>query len=399
MAVPYNALPIETHLAMVTAQEAQIPVILSAAQMWTEVRAWITAAETELHTKSAQMMPHWPDDVGRALEEKVQATLASLKMWGERIDLSNVIPLLGTLAGAISPVAATVASLSASYAAAMSNPYSAPSAIAFQQSSGAAMTALGVQIDLVILATAAASGVGNPSELIRGQDAVEGVADGAQTAAGAATQAAGSDPMAMVGQIGGQVAQVASTATQAASGLISSVGLGDLLAGQNGSGSSSMPGVLTGAGGPSLAGLVPTGPEMAVNPVASAGGGSTPGMPIGLGGLAGGGSGSTVQQMASPVAGTKVPGTEGAPTLQSAVLSPTSSGTGSAGGMAPMMPPHGVGAGGSTGTIRPGSGDKPAGGSPNAAPAKRAHGVPAELRGRSVNSDPTVNRSRRAVVS
>jgi hypothetical protein len=380
MAVPYNALPIETHVAMITAQEAQIPVILSAAEMWTEVRAWIAAAETELHTKTAQMMPHWPDDVGLTLERKIQTTLASLRMWGERIDASNVIPLLGTLAGAIPAVGATVASMSASYAAAMSNPYSAPSAIAFQQASGSAMTALGAQIDLVILATAAASGVGNPSDLIRGQDAVEAAADGATQAA------SGGDPMSQIGQIGSQVAQVASTVTQAGSSLISAVGAGDLLSGQNG-----LPGVL---GGPALAGLAPTAPEMVANPVAPAGGGGTPGMPMGLGGLAGAASGSSVQQAASPVAGTKVAGAEGAPTLQSAVLSPSSAGTGGTGGMAPMMSPHGVGHGtSSAGTIRPGTGDKPAGRAGNAAPRTRAHGVPGELRGRSVQDDPTLRRT------
>ncbi|GAA0219086.1 hypothetical protein GCM10010492_16250 [Saccharothrix mutabilis subsp. mutabilis] len=166
MAVPYNALPIEAHVAMITAEQANVPVLADAARMWTEVRTWIESARVELHTRAQDLAPHWTDEAGRAMEEKFQRSDAELKMWGERIDASRVTETLTTLAAAIPETLQTVTALYEGYLAALSNPFTAGLAVAFQQAAGTRMTALGGQFDMSMLTVCAASGIKSPGDVL-----------------------------------------------------------------------------------------------------------------------------------------------------------------------------------------------------------------------------------------
>ncbi|XVV02632.1 hypothetical protein ACQPW3_35560 [Actinosynnema sp. CA-248983] len=166
MAVPYNALPIEAHVAMITAEQANVPVLTDAARMWTEVRTWIESARVELHTRAQDLAPHWTDEAGREMEEKFQRSDAELKMWGERIDASKVSETLTTLAAAIPETLQTVSALYEGYLAAISNPFTAGLAVAFQQAAGTRMTALGGQFDMSMLTVCAASGIKSPGDVL-----------------------------------------------------------------------------------------------------------------------------------------------------------------------------------------------------------------------------------------
>ncbi|MFI9815354.1 hypothetical protein [Saccharothrix variisporea] len=166
MAVPYNALPIEAHVAMITAEQANVPVLVDAARMWTEVRTWIESARVELHTRAQDLAPSWTDQAGRELEEKFQRSDAELKMWGERIDASRVSETLTTLAAAIPETMQTVSALYEGYLAAISNPFTAGLAVAFQQAAGTRMTALGGQFDMSMLTVCSAAGIKSPGDVL-----------------------------------------------------------------------------------------------------------------------------------------------------------------------------------------------------------------------------------------
>lgn len=375
MPVVYNGLPIEMHVAMSTAELANVPVLMDAAKMWTEVRAWIESARVELHTKAHNLMPHWQDDVGRELEEKFQRTLAELQMWGERIDASQVTGTLTTLASAIPPAQQTVQGLYESYVAALSNPYTAGSAPAFQQASGAAMTALGGQFDMSMLNVATAAGIKSPADLVSGSE----------------RGAAGSSP---------DAASAIEAATQAMTALQSLTSAGSELADMVGGGGLGDPGGPHGlegrSGGPSLAGLTPD-----LSPVASAlpanavpGVGGAPlsgGAPVPMGtlGASGLGGGAGLSPLAKPVA-KRAPDRAGAE-VRPGTLSPSgANGTASPGMMPPpMMPPH-AGNHTTAGTLRPGAAEQPTVRSHKAhRAADGTEGVPTELRGRSGTGDPT----------
>ncbi|QUQ67161.1 hypothetical protein [Kutzneria sp. CA-103260] len=166
--IPYNLLPIETHLAMITAELANVPVLQEAARMWTEARGWMDTAQAELRTRTGNLTPEWTDDAGRALSEKLQRSQAELQMWGERIDTSAVSANLTTLASAIPEAHAEVSGLYQAYLAAIANPLTAGAAVAIQQASGARMSALGAQFDSSMLTVCAAAGAANPAELVPG---------------------------------------------------------------------------------------------------------------------------------------------------------------------------------------------------------------------------------------
>ena len=378
MAVPYNFLPIEMHVAMSTAELANVPVLMDAAKMWTEVRAWIESARVELHTKAHNLTPHWKDDVGRALEEKFQRSLAELKMWGERIDASQVVGTLTTLASAIPQAHQTVLGLHQSYVAALSNPFTAPSAPAFQQASGAAMTALGGQFDMSMLKVCTAAGIKSPADLIPGS---EGGAAGSSADAASAIEAA----------------------TQAMTALQSLSSAGSELANMAGGGGPGGPGDLGGpngleglSGGPSLAGLIPDlGPVVSAlpaNAVPGAGGAPLSGgapVPMGTLGVSGLGGGAGLSPLAKPVA-KRAPSTAGAE-VRPGTLSPSgANGTASPGSMPPPMMPPQAGNHTTAGTLRPGAAEHPTGRSRKAhRAAEGTEGVPTELRGRSGTGDPT----------
>ncbi|WP_436501618.1 hypothetical protein [Actinokineospora sp. HUAS TT18] len=345
--IPYGAIPIEAHLAMISAEQANVPVLADAARMWTEVRAWIEQARLELHTRAYELLPQWPDEAGREFEGKVERTLAELQMWGQRIDASQVIETLTTLSTAIPPVFQAVTGLYQGYMAALSNPFTAPAAPGFQQAAGAAMTALGAHFDGAMLKVCTAAGIQSPADVIPDFNAED-----------AAT-----------------ALDTAKDALSSLSSLTSAMGTGaDMLTG----------------GGPSLAGLTPvaptTGAELSgVNNL------------TGLGGAGGGGgigavgsrwpvaTGLTAARP-TPAVGARPTVAGGTPLARSAGTAASRAGTGS-----PMMPPMAGGAG-AAGRPKQANDDRSRNRARKAKPQPTPHGVPANLRGRSGKSDPTLNR-------
>ncbi|WP_433269060.1 hypothetical protein ACQPZF_05900 [Actinosynnema sp. CS-041913] len=343
MAVPYNVIPIETHLAMIAAEQANVPVLVDAAKMWTEVRTWIESARVELHTRAHNLAPHWRDEAGRELEEKFQRSDAELKMWGERIDGAQVVETLTTLATAIPQAFQTVTGLYQAYLAAISNPFTAAAAPGFQQASGTQLTALGAQFDMSMLKVCAAAGIKSPGDVL---PEVEETGTPAET-------------------------MEAATATMGAlsslQGLASAAGAGSNLP---------MPEIpdLPTTDGPSLAGVTSTLPP----PVTGAGFHPT--------GLPGGGGLPALSGPPVPMALPGTPGSTGGAGLPPARPAPSkqaatrATATGAA--MIPPMvpPPHATG-----GTPRPTSAPEHRAG--NSRTTRRAvngtDGVPSALRGRS----------------
>lgn len=342
MAVPYNALPIEAHVAMITAEQANVPVLADAARMWTEVRAWIESARVELHTRAQDLAPSWTDQAGREMEEKFQRSDAELKMWGERIDASRVSETLTTLAAAIPETMQTVSALYEGYLAAISNPFTAGLAIAFQQAAGTRMTALGGQFDMSMLTVCAASGIKSPGDVLPELPTVsKDDVEAATAVLGAATSLQG----------------LASSAAGAA-GSLPDVSLPDL------------PG-----GDLSLAGVT-TAP-------------APPALPSG--GLPGAGGAPTLS--GGPLLGVPATATTGLPLARPAGKrpEPTSQGvnpgkaTGASPAIPPMMPPHG----GQNSTLRPSTTDSRANRSRTTRrSAEATDGVPETLRGRSGDTTP-----------
>jgi hypothetical protein len=369
--IPYNLLPIEMHMAMITAEQANVPVLIDAAKMWTEVRGWIESATTELNTRVGELSPHWTDEAGRAHEEKAQRSLAELKMWGERIDAAQPVETLTTLASAIPEALQTVTGFYESYVAAISNPFTAWAALGFQQAAGTRMTALGAQFDMSMFKVVAASGIQSPGDLMPSPK------EGAPVE--------GNSPADFI-----KAAEAGMSALTELEGLAESVGVG----GSSGA-DLSLPdpsGLLdqTGSSGLSLAGMAPT--LTAPSPLSGASlGGLAPGsgmppVPMGtLGAFGAAGGMAGIPTVAKPVAGKR------APTLASEVQPGTATpaaakSAGSA--MPPMMPPQG--GQGTAGTLRPGSSEHPTGrsGGGRRPAAAGADGVPTKLRGRSGTSNP-----------
>ena len=355
MAVPYSAIPIEAHMAMISAEQASVPVLADAARMWTEVRAWIEAARVELRNRMQNLSPHWQDDAGRAMEEKVQRTDAELAMWAQRIDGAHVVETLTTLSAAIPPTFQAVSTLYEGYLAALANPLTAPSAPAFQQAAGAQMTALGAQFDMSMLKVCAAAGIASPGDVLPKAEA----------------PAKGNSPQDVM-----SAAEATMGALTELEGLASDVV--DLGASSGGAG---------GSGGPSLAGLAPSVPGAGAIPGVPAGAvpgsgappASGPPVPTGWLGTPGVAGGSAVP-IAKTVAGKRTPGV--APEIRPGA--PEAAGPKPAGaGMAP--PPMPLGAGhGAPGTLRPGSSEHPTGRSPGGPRvADGTEGVPEALRGKS----------------
>ncbi|WP_037317022.1 hypothetical protein [Amycolatopsis orientalis] len=365
MAVPYNLLPIEAHLAMITAEQANIAVLTDAARMWTESRAWIENATTELHTRVNELSPTWKDDAGRAHEEKAQRSLAELRFWGERIDLAQPAETLTTLASGIQETMQEVAVLHGKYVAALSNPFTAWAAPLIQQASGARMTALGAQFDMSMLKVVSASGIQQPDHMMPEMPR---------------PAAEGNSPADFI-----KAAEAGMNALSEVQGLAESAGVG------GGSGGTlpdvelpDIPGY-DGSSGVSLAGLAPLPTAGAVPALGGLPGGSgAPPVPTGLlGGIGVAGGLTGLPVAAKPV------GTKKAPSLASEIQpgAATTSGTKAATGpMSPMSPPH-AGGQNTASTLRPSSRDQPTGrnGSARRASSGKSDGVPAKLRGRAAN--------------
>lgn len=363
MTVPYNLLPIEMQMAMITAEQANVAVLTDAARMWTECRAWIENARAELHTRVGELSPSWQDDGGRAHEEKAQRSLAELQFWGDRIDAAQPAETLTTLASAIPEALQTVTGLYQQYLAALSNPFTAWTAPAFQQMAGARLTALGAQFDMSMLKVVAASGIQSPEHMI--------------PTVGPAAE--GNSPADFI-----KAAEAGMNALSEVQGLAESLGV------SGGSGADlppvpELPGQ-DGSSGLSLAGLTPAPATIGAVPSlggAPSGSGAPP-MPMGtmgtLGALGVAGGLGGLPAAAKPVAGKRVPSlapeiTPGAATASTA--KPAS------GGMPPMMPANGGGQG-TAGTLRPGSAEQSTGrsGAGRRPSSGGSDGVPAKLRGR-----------------
>ncbi|MEU6265068.1 hypothetical protein [Saccharopolyspora shandongensis] len=349
MAIPYNLLPIEAHMAMITAEQANVAVLTDAARMWTEVRSWIEEARVELHTRAGELSPQWKDDAGRAHEEKVQRSLAELTMWADRIDAAQPVETLTTLAGAIPEALGTVTGLYESYMLAMSNPLTMGMAPAFQQAAGARMSALGAQFDMSMLKVVAASGLQSPGDVLPAPKGGLPVVEGSPSEFLKAANA-GMDVLS-------ELQNLASSMTDGATA----------------------PDV-SGATGPSLAGATPvTGPV----PNAHLGAGlpSVSGPPVPSGGLgwAGAAGGAGMMPLAKPVAGKR------APSLAAEVKPGTAAAAGTkpvTGAMPPPMIPPSAGQG-AAGTLRPGSAEQSGGRTESKRKPAGTDGVPESLRGRS----------------
>ncbi|MCP2323130.1 hypothetical protein HDA40_001637 [Hamadaea flava] len=344
--VPYNFLPIETHLAMVTAQNANVAALTDAARMWTQVREWIAAAEVELHVRAADLLPHWPDEAGRELERETQRTLAELKMWGERIDASQVVAGLGTLAAAVPASFQIVSGLHQSYLAALSNPLTAWAALGFQQASGAEMTALGGLFDTTMLQVCSAAGIRTPNVSI-----------------GPASEGNSTDDVVTA------VESVTSAVTSL-QGLVSAAGVSANLSDLSG---------LTGDG-LSLSGadLIPNLPGGSLPGVDSAPTVSVPG----------GSLGAAVGTPTLPAAVRTLAGRRAVGVGPELSVAATAAGaSASAAGMTPPMVPPGA-ARAADGTLRPVSASSPTGRARRGEqPVDGTGGVPRELRGRSGSGD------------
>ncbi|EMD26321.1 hypothetical protein [Amycolatopsis azurea] len=370
MAVPYNLLPIEAHLAMITAEQANIAVLTDAARMWTESRAWIENASAELHTRVGELSPTWQDDAGRAHEEKAQRSLAELKFWGERIDLAQPAETLTTLAGGIQETMQEVSLLHSQYMAAMSSPLTAWAAPLIQQASGARMTALGAQFDMSMLKVVSASGIQQPDHMMpeMPQPAAEG-----------------NSPADFI-----KAAEAGMNALSELQGLAESAGVGGGSGGTLPEGSlPNIPGY-DGSSGVSLAGLAPLPTAAGAVPALGGlgglpGGSGAPPVPTGLLGGIGVASG-----MAGLPVAAKPIGTKKAPSLASEIqpgAASPSTAKAAATPMSPMSSPH-TGAQNTASTLRPSSGDQPTGrnGSAKRASSGKSDGVPAKLRGRAANT-------------
>ncbi|RSN65194.1 hypothetical protein DMH01_02000 [Amycolatopsis sp. WAC 04182] len=369
MAVPYNLLPIEAHLAMITAEQANVAVLTDAARMWTESRAWIENASTELHNRVGELSPTWQDDAGRAHEERAQRSLAELQFWGERIDLAQPAETLTTLASGIQETMQEVSLLHSQYMAAIGNPLTAWAAPLIQQASGARMTALGAQFDMSMLKVVSASGIQQPDHLMPETPQAS---------------AEGNSPADFI-----KAAEAGMNALSEVQGLAESLGVGG---GSGGTGTDvSMPEIpgYDGTSGVSLAGLAPLPTAAGAVPGIGGlpGGSGAPPVPTGLlGGIGAAGGLTGLPVAAKPIGTKKAPSL--AAEIQPAAANPSTA-KAATGPMSPMAPPH-AGGQNTASTLRPSTNDQPVGrnGSARRASSGGSDGVPAKLRGRAANGNP-----------
>jgi len=365
--IPYNLLPIETHMAMITAELANVPVLQHAAQMWTEARGWMETAQAELRSRTGNLSPEWTDDAGRALSEKLQRSQAELQTWGERIDTAGVSANLTTLAAAIPEAHAEISGLYQAYLAAISNPFTAGAAVAIQQASGARMTALGAQFDSAMLTVCAAAGAANPAELVPGLNTSTpnvSMSDLTKTATDATN--------ALSALQGLESSLTGSGSSADLSGLSSAVSNAGLTTPDLSS--------LTSGTGPSLAGLTGT----ATMPSLSGG-------DFGIGALSGG-SAPIAATSTGSVGGLGGAGAFSLPMMSAGRAAQQSASeevqSGNAVGAVPMGgAPHGGAGGGSLAGLRPGAAEAPAQSGRGRRAAAESDGVLSALRGRSGTGD------------
>lgn len=371
MTVAYNMVPMEIMMPMIAAEHANIPVLTDAAKMWTEVREWVDATQRELNTRAGQLSPQWTDDAGREHEEKIQRTLAELKMWGERLDAAQVPATLTTLASDIQNTFQVVSGLNATYVTVAYNPLTAAAAVPLQQAAGTKMTELGGHFDMSMLKVVSGAGLETPGDVLP------------------------SSPKAAASTQGNSPADFIKAATSGIN--FASAGLDDLQDLQSlgssaggGTGTADVSGSLpAGSSGLSLAGLAPNltaampvaGSSLGVLPPA----GSAP-VPTGLSSFAGASATAGLMPLAKPVAGKRTPSLAGEARPGVAETPATAKSTT---GTAPPMMSSGLGQG-TAGTLRPSSAESPTGPSGSRRkPTTGTDGVPTTLRGRSGNGDPT----------
>ncbi|WP_027943978.1 hypothetical protein [Amycolatopsis taiwanensis] len=363
--IPYNVLPIEAHVWMIQQEQARIPVLLSAAQMFTEAHAWTQEAATQLQTNAGNLSPDWRDMAADSFQAKTGRSIADLKMWGDRIAGSQVSSQLTTLASTLPEALSTVLGLYGEYQAAISNIFTAGAAIPIWQASATRMTALGAQYDSTMLAVCAAAGVTNPGDLIPNFNISS--ADAVKTANAAVDFL--TEVQSLAQSVGGGSGSLGSPSSLKDLNLPSSVGFNpqDWASWQ----------------GPSLAGLgassLTAGASGGMPSLSPAGSAPVASLPPGAVGLVGSGLGG-------------IPGLGGASgkrtTSSEAEIRPgAASSKTSGGGAVPPMMPQNLGAGGA-GTLRPGVAEDSNGRSEGShRHATAIDGVTAELRGRAGSSD------------
>lgn len=373
---PYGVLPMEVMVGCITNTQKCIPVLIEKSKMWKEARVWVEEAKVELQTRANNLAPDWTDEAGRAFEEKTKQSLADLTTWGARIDDSKVSETLASLAAELPGAEAVVLSLHGEYLLALSNPFTALGAIAFQQQAGMCLTALGTRFDTAMLTMCAAAGIANPADLLPGFPQVTGSAADAVKTADAAVNL---------------LTEVQSLTESFGGGAGGSTGSSGLLDGWTGSDlpSSGNPGTSSLGSGLSLAGLAPNTPvpgTLAGAPLSGLSGGGLPSagmasMPFGTLGAAGGLGGTPLAPRAGGT-GKRVAGL-------AADIQPggtTGSAKAAGGGMMPpsAMPQHG--AAGAGGTVRPGAAEHAQSGD-DQRPALGTDGVSAALRGRAIGGE------------
>ncbi|MFD2414717.1 hypothetical protein [Amycolatopsis pigmentata] len=363
--IPYNLLPIEAHVWMIQAEQARIPVLLSAAQMFHEAHAWTQEAATQLQTQAGNLSPDWKDMAADSFQAKTGRSIADLKMWGDRIAGSRVTSQLTTLAGTLPEALATVLGLYGEYQALTSNIFTAGAAFPVWQASATRMNKLAAQYETTMLAVCGAAGVTNPGDLI--PNFTISSADAVKSANAAVDFL--TEVQSLAQSVGGGSGGLGSSANLSGLNLPSPVGFNpqDWAAWQ----------------GPSLAGLdansLTAGASGGVPGLPSAGSAPGASLPSGAVGLVGGGLGG-------------IPGLGGASARRTTSSEPeirpgAASSKTSGGGAVPPMMPGSAGTGGA-GTLRPGAAEDSNGRSEGGRRhATAIDGVTAGLRGRAGATD------------
>ncbi|MFE0025226.1 hypothetical protein [Amycolatopsis sp. NPDC059021] len=372
--IPYNVLPPEAHIAMISAEQAHIPTLRSAAAMWQEVHSWSQTAAADLRRNAGDLtLADWRDKAADSFEAKVGRSIADLTMWSDRIAASQVTTRLNALADTLPATQLAVQGFFDEYLATRMNPLTWGLAIQAWQNSAMAMNTLGGHYDGVMLSVCQAAGATNPADLIPNFNVSS--ADAVKTADAAVNLLTEVQSLAQAAGIGGS-----SSGGGTLPKLPDIPGLSDgtQAVGWN-------PQDWASWQGPSLAGLGPGSLTPGDLAAGSAGGlpglspaGSAPGpsgLPFGALGAANSGLGAIPAVRA---------GTGKRSGADSGVASGAAAGSarGSAGGMVPPMTPHNP-ASGSAGTLRPGTAENADGQSAGGRrKATGNDGVTAALRGR-----------------
>ncbi|TVT16160.1 hypothetical protein FNH05_36775, partial [Amycolatopsis rhizosphaerae] len=165
--IPYIVLPPPAHQAMITAEQAHIPVLRSAARMWQDVHAWSEAAAADLQQNSGNLVTaDWKDKAADSFEAKTGRSIADLRTWSDRIAGSQVWTHLEGLADALPAAQAAVQTFASEFDATWQNPLTWGLAAQAWQNSANVMDALGGQFQTAMLAVCQAAGVTNPADLI-----------------------------------------------------------------------------------------------------------------------------------------------------------------------------------------------------------------------------------------